>query len=92
MVGQGLEEIVAQVPPHGEPVGHDAHELALGADVLEEHHQLQLEEDYRVHRRATAIGVERGDEFAHEREVEPRLQAAVEVLFGHQILQGQVMG
>jgi hypothetical protein len=69
-----------------------SNELSLGTQALEERHQLQLEEDRRVHRRATAFGVEWSDQLAHEREVEPRLQASVEVIFGHQILQGQVTG
>jgi hypothetical protein len=35
-------EVVAQVPPQREAVGHDAHELPLGAQILEEHNELQL--------------------------------------------------
>ncbi len=48
MVGQGFEEVVAEVPPQGEPVGDHSHELTLRAEIFEEHHQLQLEEDDRV--------------------------------------------
>jgi hypothetical protein len=92
VVGQGLVEVVAQVPSQGQAVCHRPHELALRAEVLEEHDQLELEEDDRVNGRPAAPRVERGDELPDEREVQPRLQAAVEVVFGHQILQGQVTG
>jgi hypothetical protein len=41
-------------------VGYDLHQLALRAEVLEEHDELQLEEDDRVHRRPAApLDVER---------------------------------
>jgi hypothetical protein len=69
VVGQRLKEVVTQVPPQGKAVGRDLHKLPLGTQALEEHDQLQLEEDRRVHRRATAFGVERSDQLAHEREV-----------------------
>ena len=92
MVGQGLEEVVAEVPPQREAVRYDLHQLALGAKVFEEHHQLQLEEDDRVHRRPAAVGVQRGDQLPDEREIQPSLQAAVEVVFGDQILEREVVG
>jgi hypothetical protein len=41
MIGQGLAEVVPEVPTQQEAVSHDAHELALGAQVLEEHHKLE---------------------------------------------------
>ncbi len=41
MVGQRLLQVVAQeVPTHREAVGNRSHELAFGAQVLKEHHQL----------------------------------------------------
>jgi hypothetical protein len=40
MVGQRLEEVVAQVSPHREAIRDHPHELAFGAQILEEHHQL----------------------------------------------------
>jgi hypothetical protein len=91
VVGQRLVEVVAQVPSQREAIGYEPHQLALRADVLEEHHELQLEEDDRVHRGPAAIRVERGDELPDEREVEPRLQAAVEVVFGYQVLQREMV-
>jgi hypothetical protein len=86
VVGQRLVEVVAHVPPQGEAVGVDLHQLALRAKVLEEHHQLQFEEDDRVNRWPATSRVERGDEFPHERKVQPCLKAAVEVVFWDQIL------
>jgi len=55
--------------------------LALRTQVLEEHHQLELEEDDRVNRRPASVSVERTHQFPHEREVELSFQAAVEVVF-----------
>ena len=92
MIGQGFEEVVAEVPAQGQAVGDDPHQLALGADVLEEHDELELEEDDRVNRRPAASRVEWGDQLPHEREVEPSLKAAVEVLLWNQILQREVVG
>ncbi len=40
VVGKGLVEVVAQVPPHREAVGRHAHKLPLRAQVLEEKDQL----------------------------------------------------
>jgi hypothetical protein len=57
-----------------------------------EDHQLQLEEDDRVNRRPAAVGVERPHKLPHEREVQTRLQATVEVIVWDQVLQREVMG
>jgi hypothetical protein len=92
VVGQGFEQVVAEVPPQREPVGDDAHQLALAPEILEEHDELQLEEDHRVDRRPAALGVERPHQLPHEREVEPRLQAAVEVVLWDQVLKRDVVG
>lgn len=46
MIRRGLEEIIPDVPSQGEPVGHDLHELPLGAQILEEKDQLQLKKDH----------------------------------------------
>ncbi len=48
VVGQALAQVVAKVPAQAQAVGSDAHELPLGADALEEHDELELEEDDRV--------------------------------------------
>jgi hypothetical protein len=68
MVGQGFVEVLAQVPAQREAIGYKAHGLPFGAQILEEHHQLQLEEDHRVHRRANRAGVEGTHQFPGERE------------------------
>jgi hypothetical protein len=52
VVRQRLEEVVAQVPTHAQTVRRDLHEPPLGADALEEHDELELEEDDRVHGRS----------------------------------------
>ena len=91
MVGQGLEEVVAQVPSHREAVGRHAHQLPLGAQPLEEEDELQLEEDHRVHARPAAPGVEGTDRVAHEREVQLVLQAPVEVVLGYEVLERCVL-
>ena len=66
--------------------------MALGADVLEEHDELELEEDDRVHRRPAAVGVERPHQLPDELEVQPCLQAAVEVVLWDQVLKRDVLG
>jgi len=38
VIGQGFEQVVAEVPAQGQAVRDHPHQLALGADVLEEHH------------------------------------------------------
>jgi hypothetical protein len=44
MVGQELEEVIPYVPAQREAVGDHPHELPLGAQILDEHQQLQLED------------------------------------------------
>jgi hypothetical protein len=39
LIGQVLVQVVAEIPPHAEPVGGHPHQLALGAQALEERHQ-----------------------------------------------------
>ena len=92
MVGQRLEEVVAQVPPQREAVGDDTHELALRTEVLEEHHQLELEEDDRVDGWPATFCVEWPHELPDEGEVEPSFQAAVEVVLWNQVLKREVVG
>jgi hypothetical protein len=48
MVGQGLVQIEPEKPPDTQPVSGEAHQLALRANALAEHHQLQAKEDHRV--------------------------------------------
>jgi hypothetical protein len=61
-------------------------QLALGADALEEHDQLQLEEDDRINARATPFGVQLPRPLPPEAQIERRLEVAVEVGPGNEIL------
>lgn len=92
VVGQRLVQVVPEVPAHREAVGRHAHELPLAPQPLEEHDELQLEEDHRVDRGAAARGVQRAHQISHEREVEPLLQAPVEAVFRDEVLQRDVAG
>jgi hypothetical protein len=85
-------EVVAQIPTQREAISDHPHELPLAPQILEEHEELELEEDDRVHRRPATFCVERRNQLPHEREVERRLQAPVEVIFRHQVLQREIMG
>jgi hypothetical protein len=87
-----LQPVFHQVPAHREAIGYDTHELPLGADVLEEHDELELEEDDRVHRRPAAVRVERPHQLPDERKVEPGLQATVEVVLRDEVLKREVVG
>ena len=66
VVGQALGEVVAGVPAHREAIGGHPHELALRADALEEHGELELEEDHRVYQRPAAPRVQGPDQLPHE--------------------------
>ena len=92
MVGQGLVEIVAHVPPHREAVGDDAHQFSLATDTFIEHDQLQAEEDFGVDARTARGGVAILDQFSHEGEIELLLKAAVEVVLWHEIFERDVVG
>src|SRR5947207_12536339 len=48
MVRQWLIQIVAKIPPDAQPICRMPHQLAFGTYSLEEHHELQLEEDHRI--------------------------------------------
>ena len=58
VVGERLVQGVAEVPAVGQVEARRLDQLALGADALEEHDQLQLEEDDRVDAGAAPLGVE----------------------------------
>ena len=85
--GSVLVQGVAQVPAVGQVEAGRLDQLPLGADPLEEHDQLQLEEDDRVDARPAALGIELLDPLPDEAEVELRLQMAVEVVRGNEVLQ-----
>ena len=88
MIRQGLVQVVAQEPPDTEPVGRQAQQLTLGADPLEEHDQLEAEEDHRIDGGAPDTGdVAVPHQLAREAEVEDAVQVAVEVVGRHQRLE-----
>src|SRR4051794_21028174 len=62
-------------------------ELALGANALEEHDQLQLEEDHRIDARSATRGIERSCPFADEAQIEFRFEMAGEVVSGNERFQ-----
>jgi len=62
-------------------------QIALGADALEEHHQLELEEDDRIDARSSPVGIEAVRPIADEGQVERGFQVAVEVVGRNQVLQ-----
>jgi hypothetical protein len=92
VVGQGLVQVVAEIPANAQTVCRDLHEPALRADVLEEHHQLQTEEDHGIDARTARTSVVILDEIPYEREVECRLEATVEVVLRDQILKRDFAG
>jgi hypothetical protein len=92
VIGKWLMEIVAHVPPHREVVGDDTHQFSLATDALMEHDQLQAEEDLGVDARTARGGVEILNQRPHEGEIEPLLQAAVEVVLRNEIFEGDVLG
>ncbi len=63
------------------------HQLLLGADALEKHHQLQIEEHDGVNRGATTACIGLMHELAHNGEVKCSLQVAIEVVVRHQFFQ-----
>ena len=85
--GSVLVEGVAQVPAVGQVEAGRLDELALGADALEEHDQLQLEEDDRVDAGPAPLGVQLPRPVADEAQVELGFQVAVEVVPGNEVLQ-----
>src|SRR6266567_4442118 len=90
MVGQGLVQIVANIPPHAEPICCMAHQLPFRADALKEHHQLQFEEHNGVNRRATATSIGLLHELTHERQVKGSLQVSIEVIVRNQLIKGDI--
>ena len=63
----------------GPPKPRRLDQLALGADPLEEHHELELEEDHGIDAGPPALGVQLLRPVPHEAEIELRLQVAGEV-------------
>jgi hypothetical protein len=57
VVGKRLGQVVAEIPAQAEAVGNDAQQLPLRAQPLEKQDELQLEEDDRVDRGSSSLGV-----------------------------------
>src|SRR5262249_13388539 len=57
VVRERLGQIVADIPAQAEAVGDDLQELTFGTQPFEEEDELQLEEDHRVDRGATRLGI-----------------------------------
>jgi hypothetical protein len=87
VVGQVLIEGVAQVPAVRQVETRRGDELSLGANPLEEHHQLELEEDDRIDTGPAPVGVEFARPLADKRQVELRLQVAIVVVLGNELLE-----
>jgi hypothetical protein len=79
VIGQGLVEGVTEIPAVGQVEVRCLDELSFRADALEEHDELQLEEDYGVDRGPATFGVPLPRPVAHEAQVQLRLQVPVEV-------------
>jgi hypothetical protein len=71
----------------GEVERGDLDQLALGADPLEEHDELQLEEDDRVDGGASSLSVQLPRPVADKREAERRVDVPVEVVGGNEVLE-----
>src|SRR5206468_148851 len=70
VVGQRLMQVIPQVPAQAQTVSSHPDQLPLGADVFEEHHQLELEKDDRVDRGTTPLFISRADQVPNEGQVE----------------------
>jgi len=90
MIGQALVQIITQVPADAQPIRDGAHQQPLGADILEEHGELQLKEDDWVDGWSPPGGIKGTHEIADEGKVERALEMAVEVVSGDQVLQRDV--
>lgn len=88
MIGKRLIEVIAEIPAMGKVQGCEREELTFGADSLEEHDELELEEDDRVDGGTTNRGIEVGDPVPDEREIKRTLKMAIEVIDGNERFKG----
>jgi len=79
-MGKLFIEGVAEVPAVSQVEARCLDELSFGADALEEHDQLQFEEDHRVNGRPSSLGQELSRPVADETEVEEKVQRQVREL------------
>src|SRR5262245_13733270 len=87
MLGQWLIQVVAQVPAMGQIQAGHLHQLPFGANALEEHDELELEEDHWIDGRPPGGLVVAADELAHEAEVQLGLKVPIEVITRNQGLE-----
>ena len=87
MVGEVLIQRVAEIPAVGQMETRGFDELALGADPLKEHDELELEEDDGVDARPAAFRVQLSRPVAHEAQIQRPFQMAVEVVGRDELLQ-----
>ncbi len=87
VVGQVFIKGVAAVPAMRQVETRGRDEVPLGADPLEDHHQLQLEEDDRVDGGPTTLGIQLSRPITDEAQVELGLQVPVEVGLGNECFQ-----
>ena len=87
MIRERLVERVAEVPAVRQVEAGRLDELALRAEPLEEHDQMQLEEDHRVDAGTASLGIVLPDPLTDEAEIEFRLEVAVEVALRNECFQ-----
>lgn len=87
VVGQGLVQVVAEIPAHTETVGANPLKLALRAHPFEEQNELELKEHDRVDRGPTACGIAIAHQVAHKAQIECALDVAVEVVCRHEVVE-----
>src|SRR5215207_6827027 len=66
VVGQGLVEVVSQVPADAKAVGDDGHQLTLASQSLEEKDKLELEKHYRIDARTAGESVTIPEQIPHK--------------------------
>jgi hypothetical protein len=87
VIGQVLIQRITQIPAMRQVAAGRLDEVALGADAVEDHDQLQLEKHDRVDAGPAARGRQLVHPVADEAQVELRLQMPVEVVGGDELLQ-----
>lgn len=91
MVRQRLLQVVAQVPADAKPVGRDLHKLPLGPQAFKEKDNFELEKDHGIDAGATYGGVAVGHQLPDKREIERRLEAALEVVLRDELFERDVV-
>lgn len=80
VVGERFIEGIAQVPAMRQVQTGGLHELALRAEPLEKHDELQFEEHHRIDGRAPALGVQFPRPLPYEAEIECLVEVAIKVV------------